>query len=74
MFQNEANSRKSRQSAKWLAALDTSNVQFLIVDAHRDRELLQAARSDPRWIVDLEDQGAVLLSRALVLDNTRTAA
>lgn len=49
---------------RWLAALEALDVRFLVVDAQKDRELLQAARSRAQWTVDLEDNGSVLFSRA----------
>jgi hypothetical protein len=50
--------------ANWLAVLDAFDVEFLVLDTHRDHGLLQAVRSDPRWIVDVEDREAVLFARA----------
>ena len=50
----------------WVAMLDAYDVQFLVVDARRDGELLQAARRHPEWTVDLEDGESVLFTRAWV--------
>ena len=55
--------QESDRYESWLAVLDVSGVEFLVVDAHRDHGLLQAARSDPRWTVDFEDEEAVLFAR-----------
>ncbi len=49
--------------AHWLAILDTYQVQFLLLDAERDRTLLDAARKHPAWTVDYDDGDTVLLAR-----------
>jgi len=51
-------------AARWLAVLDRARVRFLILDATRDRALLDAARADPAWTVDYDDGESVLLARS----------
>jgi hypothetical protein len=46
--------------------LDAYDVQFLVVDARRDGELLQAARRHPEWTVDFEDGESALFTRVWV--------
>jgi hypothetical protein len=57
-----------------LAVLDAYDVQFLVVDAHRDGELLQAARTHPEWSVDFEDREAVLFTRIPVREPAQVTA
>ena len=52
-------------SARWLALLDSYQVQYLILNAGQDRALLQAAGRHPAWKVDYDDGESVLLARAL---------
>lgn len=59
---------------RWLAALDTYDVQFLILDKKRDATLLQLVRSRPGWTVDFEDNEAVLFTRIRVPQAARAAA
>jgi hypothetical protein len=44
--------------------LEGLGVEFLVLDAYRDKGLVQAARSSPKWTIDLEDKEAVLFARA----------
>jgi hypothetical protein len=55
-----------RRRGSWLAMLDAYDVQFLVVDARRDGELLQAARRHPEWTVDFEDGESALFTRVWV--------
>ena len=48
----------------WLSDFDNLDVQFLVLDAERDRRLLQLARAHPQWIVDFADGESVLFVRA----------
>lgn len=64
LMSQQAFSQTTTRVDRWLAALEALDVRFLVVDAQKDRELLQAARSHPQWIVDLEDKGSVLFTRA----------
>jgi hypothetical protein len=51
----------ARRHECWLATLDDHRVQYLVVDAFRDHELLRAARLHPRWTIDFRDGASVLL-------------
>jgi hypothetical protein len=64
LMSQQAISQTTERVESWLAALEALDVRFLVVDAQKDRELLQAARSHPKWTVDLEDKGSVLFTRA----------
>ena len=64
MMRTEASVPAAGRSARWLASLDAFQVQFLILDAQRDRALLDAARAHPAWMVDYEDGDSVLLARS----------
>jgi hypothetical protein len=48
---------------RWLAALDAHDVRFLILDACRDRALLEAVRTDPMWALDFGDGDTLLFAR-----------
>jgi hypothetical protein len=63
MLRDQVVVQKTDRYKNCLAALDVSGVEFLVLDIHRDRGLLQAARLDPRWTVDFEDEEAVLFAR-----------
>jgi len=64
MLQEQVVAQKTGRYERWLATLDAFGVQFLVLDTERDGGLVQAARSHPEWVVDLEDGGAVLFARA----------
>ncbi|MGD8397248.1 MAG: hypothetical protein PVG11_00180 [Anaerolineae bacterium] len=53
----------SERYVRWLAALDTHDVRFLILDARRDRALLEAVRADPAWTFDSGDADTLLFAR-----------
>jgi hypothetical protein len=48
----------------WSEVLDEYGVEFLVLDPHDDRELLNLFRSQPGWVVDFEDEEMALLIRA----------
>jgi hypothetical protein len=64
MLQEQVVAQKPKRYEHWLATLDAFDVQFLVLDVERDGGLLQAARSRPEWVVDLEDGDVVLFARA----------
>jgi hypothetical protein len=59
-----AGTRNGDRYKGWLALFDANQVQFLILDSEQDQDLLQAARSNPKWRVDCVDGSSVLLARA----------
>jgi hypothetical protein len=63
MLKVQAGERKTRRYETWLMDLERLGVQFLVLDIQRDEGLVQAARSNPSWIVDFEDGQAVLFAR-----------
>jgi hypothetical protein len=48
---------------RWLAALDTHGVRFLILDACHDRALLEAVRTHPAWTLEFGDGETFLFAR-----------
>ena len=59
---------------RWLAALDEYGVQYLILDAQCDRELLQLVQSNPMWAIDLQEGTSILFTRTQVHLSARVAA
>jgi hypothetical protein len=47
----------------WPRVLCEYDVRFLALDVEADVDLLQRFQSHPDWTVDIEDGGAVLLTR-----------
>ncbi|MGD9318072.1 MAG: hypothetical protein PVG56_14640 [Anaerolineae bacterium] len=74
MSREQAPTRRHGRLERWLAALDTHGVQFLILDKERDGPLLQLVRSRPGWTVDFEDKESVLFARIRVPQGARSAA
>ena len=74
MSLEQAPTRRYGRLERWLAALDTHGVQFLILDKERDGTLLQLVRSRPGWILDFEDNESVLFTRIRAPQGTRAAA
>ena len=74
MSPQQAHARKYSRPERWLAALDTYGVQFLILDKERDGSLLDLVRSRPGWTVDFEDTESVLFTRIRAPQGTRAAA
>ena len=66
MSREQAPTQRYGRLERWLAALDTHGVQFLILDKERDGRLLQLVRSSPGWTVDFEDTESVLFARIRV--------
>ena len=58
----------------WLAILEAYGVQYLVLDIHRDRDLLQLVRSRPGWTVDFKEGETVLFARTQTLYDARAAA
>jgi hypothetical protein len=48
---------------QWPALLDDFKVDFLMVDAERDSELLTLFQAHPGWAIDSQDDQSVLLVR-----------
>ncbi|MGD2041658.1 MAG: hypothetical protein PVH11_12600 [Anaerolineae bacterium] len=63
MTQEQTQILPSDHHTGWLAMLDTYQVEFLLVDSERDRDLFRAAQSHPYWTVDCRDDQSVLLLR-----------
>lgn len=64
MPQDHSVTRDTAISVDWSGVLDTYGVEFLVLDPHDDRELLNLFWSQPGWTVDFEDEDMVLLVRA----------
>lgn len=74
MSREQAPTQRYGRLERWLTALDTHDVQFLILDKERDGTLLQLVRSSPGWTADYEDKESVLFARIRVPQGTRAAA
>lgn len=59
----DENARKGNHYERWLAVLDALDVQFLVLDTERDRDLFQLVRSRPGWKLDVQDGESVLFAR-----------
>ena len=46
----------------WLRLFDEEDVQSIILGLQADAELVEAIRSQPGWIVDFEDDEAVIFT------------
>ena len=64
MLKVQSGAQQLGRYEKWLADLDRLGVHFLVLDAQRDRGLMQAAQSNAQWTIDFEDGQAVLFARA----------
>jgi len=51
----------------WLADLDAQGVEFLLLDAEKDGNLLRDVDGHPGWRVELRDGESVLLCRTQAL-------
>ena len=60
MLQSHSVASETDVSQDWLGMLDEYAVQFVALDRHGDSDLVELFRSQPGWIVDLEDGEAVL--------------
>jgi hypothetical protein len=60
---HEAAAAAGRQE-DWLAILEAQGVQFLVLDAQRDRDLVQLFQSQGSWAVDFQEEESVLLVRS----------
>lgn len=54
---------EARLDPHWLALLDAENVQTVILNRHKDRDLLRLLRSSLQWTVDFADRQSVILMR-----------
>lgn len=52
-----------RSAAWWLRMFEQCDVQYLALDPHQDRRLIQYVRAQPRWRIDLWDPEGVLFVR-----------
>jgi hypothetical protein len=64
MPQDHSVARDAVMNVDWPEVLDVYGVEFLVLDPHDDRELLNLFRSQPGWRVDFEDEEMALLVRA----------
>ena len=74
MMEQQVITKAESRYENWLEVLDTFGVRFLILDAWRDRGLVQAARSHPAWAVDLEEGDSILFTRLLQHETGQAAA
>ena len=55
---------KSGMNENWPGVFDEYGVQFLILDRHEDGNLPNLFQAQPGWVVDFEDERAVIFARA----------
>jgi hypothetical protein len=46
----------------WLRLFEKEQVQFIVLNRHDDDDLVKAIYSQPEWIVDFEDDQAVIFA------------
>ncbi len=63
MGEGRANVPQSGMNENWPGMFDEYGVQFLILDRHEDGDLLNLFQAQPGWVVDFEDEGAVIFAR-----------
>jgi hypothetical protein len=51
------------RAEQWPGVLDEYDVRFLVLDSDRDAELLELFQAHPGWVIDSQDDQAVLLVR-----------
>jgi hypothetical protein len=66
MPQDHAITTDTAINVDWPQVLDAYGVEFLVLDPHDDRELLDLFRSQPGWRVDFEDEEMALLVRRVL--------
>ncbi len=72
MLQNYPVTQAEHKSVEnWPRVFDEHDVQFLVLDRHDDTDLLNLFRSQPGWIVDFEDEEAVIFARADIAFESR---
>jgi hypothetical protein len=64
MIEKQGSVQKVRRYQNWLSILDEFEVQFLLLDTQKDRDLFQMIRERTDWIVDIREGERVLLTRA----------
>ncbi len=64
MLQSQPITQGIGTSEHLLGLLDEHDVQFLALDIRGDSNLVKVFRSQPKWMVDFEDQEAVLFVRS----------
>lgn len=50
----------------WLTMLDAYHVRFLVLSLYSESDLVRYFRSQPGWIVDFEDEEAIIFARTNV--------
>jgi hypothetical protein len=56
--------KESDMSRDWPALFDDYGVLFIILDRQSDKALVETLRSQPGWVVDFQDEEAVIFARA----------
>ncbi len=54
---------KVSNPASFVALLDEYGVESMVYDSHQDAQWIQFFRVNPAWVIDFEDQDAVLFVR-----------
>lgn len=74
MYRDQAPTQAKDQLDRWLATLDAYGVQYLMLDAQRDRELLRRVQSNPTWTIDFQEGNSILFTRTRARASARIAA
>ena len=64
MPQNHSVTQEIDMGKDWRGTFDKHDVQFLVLDRHSDSDLLSIFRSQSGWMVDFEDEEAVIFAHA----------
>ena len=74
MARDQASTGSTSRDPRWPAILHEFDVQFLVLDTQRNRDLFQLFRSQPGWTLGFRDGNEVLFARAGTLDSAPGAA
>lgn len=73
MVRDEAPTQVQDRWDHWLATFDAHDVQYVLLDTQRDRELLRTVQSSPRWSVDFQEGALILFARTRAHAGARVA-
>jgi hypothetical protein len=52
----------------WLDVLDKNNVRHMALDPNHDQKLIKALNSRPDWIIEFENDEAILYARGVTVE------
>ena len=74
MLRDQALIQAKDRLGRLLSDLDAYGVQYLILDAQHDCELLRLVQSNPKWTIDFREGNSILFARTQVHTSARVAA